>query len=301
MKTRFFYLAILGLSAFIGLLFYVFFSLSTYKLSYFPPLSFNEENWEEALPIIDLVEIEEEEIKEPVEVILTSPPPPLKDERSILYIIIDDVGSDRSQLDLFLTLNIPLSFAIMPHTRTSLEGYYKILNHKQEAILHMPMEPMSGEPAGYGQINVGDTLEEIENKLEKALEGFPSIYIFNNHMGSAVTSHRPSMRAILNYVQKNNLFFIDSFTHASSVAGEIAKEKGMIIAKRDIFLDNISQEEEINKMLNQALTLTNQKKEVVIIGHIWSKELFNVLKERQEELKRKVNLKFISEYFKDKI
>lgn len=297
MKNYGFYLAILGLSAFVGLLFYMFFFLLSSKISYYPPLTFNKEKWNQAVPIVE--EVIEEEIILEREPIIT--PVSERDKRPIMYLIIDDVGSDRSQLDLFLTLQIPLSFAIMPHTRTSLDGYYKILNKNQEAILHMPMEPISGEPAGYGQINVGDSLEEIERKLEKALENFPSIYIFNNHMGSAVTGHTPSMRAILNYTKKNNLFFIDSFTHASSVAEEIAKEKNMIIAKRDIFLDNISKEEEINKMLNQAISLTSRKREVVVIGHIWSRELFNVLERRQEELKEKVQLKFISEYFKDKL
>lgn len=295
MKNHFFYLAILGLSAFVGLLFYMFFFLLPPKVCYFPPLTFNKDNWDQAQILIEI----EEEIEPEQEIIIQSPT--VKDDRPIIYLIIDDVGSDRSQLDLFLTLDIPLSFAIMPHTRTSLEGYYKILNNGQETILHMPMEPLSGEPAGYGQINVGDTLEEIEKKLDRALENFPSIYIFNNHMGSAVTGHTPSMRAILGYTKKNNLFFIDSFTHASSVAENIAKEKNIIIARRDIFLDNISKEEEINKMLNQALNLTARKNEVVVIGHIWSKELFNVLEKRQDELKEKVQLKFISEYFKDKL
>ncbi|KAL0265448.1 UNVERIFIED_CONTAM: hypothetical protein PYX00_011057 [Menopon gallinae] len=154
----------------------------------------------------------------------------------------------------------------MPYTRTSLEDYEKILQAQKEAILHMPMQPLSGAFAGKGQIEVGDKPITINEKLDRALKPYPNIKGFNNHMGSAVTSNYKEMNAILDYVLMHQLFFIDSYTTAQSVCTEVAKEKGLNIAQRDVFLDNIASYEAINEKLEAALKLAEQKGKVVVIG-----------------------------------
>lgn len=219
----------------------------------------------------------------------------------LFYLIIDDVGSDKAQLDSFLELQFPLTFAIMPYTKTSSKSYQEIIRKNQEAIIHMPMEPLSHITAGHNQINVGDSPQEIYNKLNNVFKDFPHIKGFNNHMGSAVTSDYKTLLSILEYSQSHSLFFIDSFTTAQSVSSVIAKEKNLTIPKRDVFLDNEPNIHKISENIDKALKIAYAKGHVIVIGHVWSSELYYVLKQREEELKNKVQFKYISYYFQESL
>jgi polysaccharide deacetylase 2 family uncharacterized protein YibQ len=59
----------------------------------------------------------------------------------------------------------------------------------------------------------------------------------NNHQGSSVTENREIMTIILDWLNKHNLFFVDSATSKNSLAQSLAYSRGYPALKRDIFLD----------------------------------------------------------------
>jgi len=110
---------------------------------------------------------------------------------------------------------------------------------RREILLHLPMEPQ-GYPdpdPGPRAVMVGMEEEAIEVRIDEALAALPMITGVNNHMGSAATSDRKTMAALMKVLRGRDLLFIDSLTTAKSVAHAEAVKAGLPTAKNRIFLD----------------------------------------------------------------
>ncbi|MEN8006667.1 MAG: divergent polysaccharide deacetylase family protein [Candidatus Krumholzibacteriota bacterium] len=110
---------------------------------------------------------------------------------------------------------------------------------RREILLHLPMEPQ-GYPEtdpGPRAVMVGMDEEAIGKHIDEAMAALPMITGVNNHMGSAATSDRPTMTALMKALRARDLLFIDSLTSAKSVAFAEARQEGLPTAKNRIFLD----------------------------------------------------------------
>ncbi len=109
---------------------------------------------------------------------------------------------------------------------------------RREIMLHLPMQPQ-----GYPEVNpgllpllVGMGRPEIGQRLDAALSVLPDVTGVNNHMGSAATSDKSTMRALMAELKDRNLFFVDSMTSPRSVAYAEAVRAGVPAARNRIFL-----------------------------------------------------------------
>jgi polysaccharide deacetylase 2 family uncharacterized protein YibQ len=84
---------------------------------------------------------------------------------------------------------------------------------------------------------VGMGEEAIGVLVDEAMAALPMITGVNNHMGSAATSDRPTMVALMKALRSRDLLFIDSLTSSQSVAYAEAVKAGLPTAKNRIFLD----------------------------------------------------------------
>jgi polysaccharide deacetylase 2 family uncharacterized protein YibQ len=84
---------------------------------------------------------------------------------------------------------------------------------------------------------VGMDEQAIGDRLDEALAALPTVTGVNNHMGSAATSDRPTMAALMQVLRGRDLLFIDSLTTSRSVAYAEAVKAGLPAAKNRIFLD----------------------------------------------------------------
>ncbi len=110
---------------------------------------------------------------------------------------------------------------------------------RREILLHLPMEPQ-GYPdpdPGPGAVMVGMEEAAIGERIDEALVALPNITGVNNHMGSAATSDRETMAALMEALRSRDLLFIDSLTSNTSVAHAEAVKAGLPTAKNRIFLD----------------------------------------------------------------
>ena len=76
----------------------------------------------------------------------------------------------------------------------------------------------------------------------------------------------------------------DSRTNSESKARQAALERDMTILERDIFLDNIQDKDEIIAMVNKGLEIADKKGYAIMIGHVWCKDLANILSELYPDL-----------------
>lgn len=186
-----------------------------------------------------------------------------------IALIIDDIGRSRSSAQRFLDLDIPITYSILPRRRHSCNLAVDIRGLGHEVMLHQPMEPHNAESfdPGPGAIFVGDSHGKIKAIVEENISDVPFAIGVNNHMGSRLTESPEEIRSALNIVQRNGLFFVDSFTSGRSVAYRTARRLGMASAGRNIFLDNIPDETAILTQLTRLKRHAYRYGRAVGIGH----------------------------------
>lgn len=205
--------------------------------------------------------------------------PSPKAERIPLYVVIDDVGNSLEQLDPFLSLGIPITFAVLPQRPYSNEASRRIAAAGQEAILHLPMEASNGNDPGAGAILTSLEGKEIEKRIADNLASVPGVIGVNNHMGSKATADEKTMEAVLRYLKGRELFFLDSRTTARTVGKAMAEKHQVSFAERHVFLDNEPNRDYIRQALEQGMDIARQRGHAVLIGHVMVTEVAEVLEE----------------------
>jgi polysaccharide deacetylase 2 family uncharacterized protein YibQ len=206
---------------------------------------------------------------------LPSTPPPLK-----IAIVIDDMGSDMRRLRELLELDAPIAVAVLPHLKLSKEVAREAHANGREVLLHLPMEPkdIQNNNPGKGALTTAMDKEEVVRELTRDMEEVPFLSGVNNHMGSKFTEDEDLMRTVLEVVKSRDVYFLDSKTTDRSVADKVAKELGVRMASRNVFLDNRRDAQYIRGQLKKLLAVAGKRGNAIAIGHPYP-ETIAVLKE----------------------
>jgi hypothetical protein len=92
-------------------------------------------------------------------------------------------------------------------------------------------------------------------------------------MGSRFTRDRQGMDAAMRALGERRLFFLDSVTTAKSCGGEMTGKYKVPYLRRDIFLDNVRDEQAILFQLRKAQTVARKKGTCIAIGHPYPETL----------------------------
>ena len=221
-----------------------------------------------------------EEIEEPVfqdSVIIDD-----KKNANIIVLVIDDFGYRNDSIsDGFLDLSVPITCAVLPGHNQSSRFAKKAINAGKEVIVHMPMQSAiasSGEDEF--KLKIGMTSEEIEWRLNEALNEIPEAVGINNHQGSKATTDGKVMAVVASVLKNKNKFFLDSRTSSKTVGENTMRSAGVPTARRHIFLDNDLSIENISKQLDKLVAVAEKKGLAIGIGHVKG----NTLKVLEEEI-----------------
>ena len=221
-----------------------------------------------------------EEIEEPVfqdSVIIDD-----KKNANIIVLVIDDFGYRNDSIsDGFLELPVPITCAVLPGHNQSSRFAKKAINAGKEVIVHMPMQSAiasSGEDEF--KLKIGMTSEEIEWRLNEALNEIPEAVGINNHQGSKATTDGKVMAVVASVLKNKNKFFLDSRTSSKTVGENTMRSAGVPTARRHIFLDNDLSIENISKQLDKLVAVAEKKGLAIGIGHVKG----NTLKVLEEEI-----------------
>jgi uncharacterized protein len=206
-------------------------------------------------------------------------PRPEPEIRGSLAVVIDDVGNSLSDLEAFLELDIPLTFAVLPRREFSREAAARAAAEGHEVILHLPMQPVSDMDPGPGAIRVGMSPADIQEAIRTNLETVPGIRGVNNHMGSRATADPVTMNVVLQTLKEEGLFFLDSRTSAQTVGRLTAEQHNLPYLERAVFLDNESNRDYIRNAVREGMEIAERKGHAVMIGHVMVNELVEVLNE----------------------
>ena len=131
----------------------------------------------------------------------------------------------------------------------------------REIMLHVPMEPQ-----GYPAVNPGDDAllvrfdkGEIRRRFAGYLKRVPHAVGANNHMGSRFTEDEQGMAVVMEMMQAQGFFFVDSLTTGRSKVGQVAESYDVPHVKRDVFLDNVADVAAIKEQLARLVQQARQK------------------------------------------
>jgi polysaccharide deacetylase 2 family uncharacterized protein YibQ len=136
--------------------------------------------------------------------------------------------------------------------------------------------------------------EKLQTTFARNLAVVPMAIGINNHMGSLFTENEAAMRALLEIVRANNLFFLDSITSSKSVGYDLARSMGVKTARRHIFLDNEHENKKVTGQLMKLLTTAEEQDWAIGLAHPFPSTLA-ALKEHAALFKTRVRLVGISE------
>jgi len=201
-----------------------------------------------------------------------------------ISIIIDDIGPALQPGLRAIDLPEPVAFAFLPHTPHSVRLAELAAQRQKEVLLHLPMQAVQDGPLGPGAVTMDMTREEFAAAVDAALAAIPHRVGVNNHMGSLLTRHPGHMTWLMQELkQRGGLFFVDSRTSAKTVAEQMAREQGVPVLRRHVFLDHNPSPEAVEAEFDRLLALARRQGLAVAIGHPYPSTL-SVRERRVPEL-----------------
>ena len=216
------------------------------------------------------------------QLVFTQPLPKAK-----MAIIIDDFGFNRQGTKGMLSINRPMTAAVLPFRPYSKKDAKLAKEAGLEVILHQPLEPISPQAnPGQGAIYTDMEEEEIKQTFLKNLNSLPKVSGINHHMGSKASADLRVMKQLLSVVKDKDLFYVDSSTSQHTVGAKIARQKNIPTKENHLFIDNVDKQREIEKMISRLSEVALAKKELIIVGHV-KKNTAQAIKKMIPELEQK--------------
>lgn len=199
--------------------------------------------------------------------------PMVTPERPSIALIIDDIGYNAALGEQAIALPGAVTYAVLPHTPHGEELAEFANQQGKEVMLHAPMSNLANMPLGPGALTAELSKEVFLATLNDDIDAIPHLRGVNNHMGSALTEMALPMQWVMEVLKARDLYFVDSYTTAKSVAGKIAKEQEIPTATRNVFLDNVQSHDDIDREFKKLLKLAREKGTAVGIGHPYKETL----------------------------
>ncbi|HEY6874446.1 MAG TPA: divergent polysaccharide deacetylase family protein [Geobacteraceae bacterium] len=184
---------------------------------------------------------------------------PQKVRQGTVAIIVDDMGNSTHEADSLLALDVPITFSLIPGFAKVREVAEAAHRKGEEVMVHMPMEPKGYQqkPFEKNGLLLAMSDDEVEKRVKGYLRAVPYAVGANNHMGSRFTEDRSKMQIVLTVLKGKGMFFIDSKTTPASVGDKVAREMGIPVASRNVFLDN---EQDVGAIKAQLAKLAGMAK-----------------------------------------
>jgi polysaccharide deacetylase 2 family uncharacterized protein YibQ len=200
-------------------------------------------------------------------------------KRGAVALVIDDAGHNIHELLPLLKFPGPLTLAVLPGLEYSTDALKAIKAAGKDSILHQPMEALGGNDPGPDAVYTWMDEKTIRAQITKNIDNLAGVRGINNHMGSKATSDPRVMNIVLSELKSRKMFFLDSRTSADTVGRKVAADMQLPFLERSVFLDNTQEKEAIMHAFREGLKIAEKEGSVVMIGHVWTHELADVLLE----------------------
>jgi len=184
-----------------------------------------------------------------------------------IVLILDDIGNNAELGRRAVALPGAITYAVLPHTPHAASLAEQAHSLGKEVMLHAPMSNQAHFPLGPGALTDELSRGEFMQTLTDSIASIPHLQGVNNHMGSALTEQETQMTWVMEALREHDLYFVDSLTTPRSVAGRVAREQQIPTITRNVFLDNETTFENIDREFKRLLALAEKNGSAVGIGH----------------------------------
>ena len=184
-------------------------------------------------------------------------------------IIVDDMGSSIQEANSLMSINVPLTFSVIPGLSKAREVDRVAHERGYQVMVHIPMEPKDypRQRLEDNGLLLSQPDAEIPQRVTSYFNQVPHAAGANNHMGSRFTEDGNKMKVVLNQIKAHGLFYIDSRTTPNSVGLSLAQAMDIDAAGRNVFLDNTKDIGAITTQLEQLASLARKKGSAIGICH----------------------------------
>ncbi|MCK7544257.1 divergent polysaccharide deacetylase family protein [Marinobacter bryozoorum] len=194
-------------------------------------------------------------------------PPAVEGLQPTIAIIIDDMGANAYEGRRLIDMDQPLTLAFLPYRRHTTELATLAHRNHKEVMLHAPMDNTRSIGLGAGGLTVDMDKATLTQTLRQALHAIPHVQGVNNHMGSLLTQLSEPMSWVMEELHHYPLYFVDSRTIATTVAGRVAAEGNIPSLTRDVFLDHEQTEAFVHQQFQQLIRKARENGTAIAIGH----------------------------------
>ncbi len=187
--------------------------------------------------------------------------------RPRIAIVIDDVGLDPGISRRVMALPAYVTLAFLPYAPEAQRQVDEARAAGHEIFLHLPMEPEGGEDPGPHALYVDMDEEDLRRTIHDNLASFRGYVGVNNHMGSRFSADARGMEILMEELRARELIYLDSRTTPATLGEQIAREWGVLTARRHVFLDNKTHEDAIARAFAKLIRIADQQEYALAIGH----------------------------------
>lgn len=185
----------------------------------------------------------------------------------VVSIVVDDLGDRLKRAAQVVELPGPVVCAVLPrspHARRVAEMAHR---RGKEVIVHLPMETVGDEALGPAGLRADMVRGRFVAGLRASLNRVPHAIGASNHMGSLLTQRHRPMRWLMQELARKNRLFLDSRTTAATVAERQAERAGIDFVRRDVFLDQPSGREAVERALGHLAREARRRGYAVGVAH----------------------------------
>lgn len=214
-----------------------------------------------------------------------------------IAIIIDDLGYQRSAGRRVVALPGPVAVAVLPLTPRASELAEAAHAAGKEVLLHLPLQSLGEQDPEPGGIVLDMSRAQLARTFAGSLRSVPHVVGVNTHQGSLLTQHPGHMHWLMQEIgARDDLFFVDSYTTARSVALKLAREAGIASVRRDVFLDHAPGPDTVAREFSRLKRIAREKGMAVGIGHPYPSTLALLERELPRLADEGIELVGIAEY-----
>ena len=214
-----------------------------------------------------------------------------------IAIIIDDLGYQIDAGRRAIALPGPVACAILPGSPRGRQLANAAHDTGKEVLLHLPMQAVDNDGRVEDmRITLDMSRSMFAATFEEAYTSVPHVVGINNHRGSLLTQHPGHMQWLMEeMLERDGLFFVDSYTTHESIALQIASEIGVNAKKRDVFLDPDNSPETLLREFERLKSLAKKRGSAIAIGHPYEATLAMLEKELPQLAEQGFDLVPVSE------
>ncbi|PKQ27633.1 MAG: hypothetical protein CVT63_06960 [Candidatus Anoxymicrobium japonicum] len=183
-------------------------------------------------------------------------------------IVVDDVGNGVDKLPLWIAIDAPLSFAVLPAPPLSAQLAEQLYMSGYVIMMHVPTDNAPPNSfSGTGQLATGMDRATVFATLDSNFATVPHATGMNNHQGGRGCDQLDLMTFEVEWAKSKGLFVVDSSSSADSKVSQACLALGLPRRENEVFIDHQNEPEYIRGAMRNLANLARQNGCAIGICH----------------------------------